>query len=103
MKNLIFILLLVSPLLCKADDLPDLGDVSQATISPQQERQIGEQSMFEIRTDKTYLDDAEVNDYLNQIGYRLAANSGEPGWASSFSPSTIMPLMHSHCRVVLSV
>jgi predicted Zn-dependent protease len=84
MKKLLFILLGMSSLLCRANDLPDLGDVSQATISPQQERQIGEQSMFEIRADKSYLDDAEVNDYLNQIGYRLAANSSEPGLGFEF-------------------
>ena len=84
MKKLIFIALCTSSLLCRAEGLPDLGDVSQATVSPQQERQIGEQSMFEIRADKSYLDDAEVNDYLNQIGYQLAANSNEPGLEFEF-------------------
>lgn len=84
MKKLLFILLGVSSLLCRADGLPDLGDVSQAAISPQQERQIGEQSMFEIRADKSYLDDPEINDYLNQIGYRLAANSSDPGLGFEF-------------------
>ncbi len=61
-----------------ADGLPDLGDVSQEMISPQQERQIGEQSMFQIRADKSYLDDAEIADYLNQLGNLLVSNSGEP-------------------------
>jgi predicted Zn-dependent protease len=40
--------------------------------------------MFEIRADKSYLDDAEINDYLNQIGYQLAANSSEPGLGFEF-------------------
>ncbi len=84
MNKLLLILLGMSSLLCRAEGLPDLGDVSQATISPQQERQLGEQSMFEIRADKSYLDDAEINDYLNQIGYRLAANSSEPGLGFEF-------------------
>ena len=84
MKKLMFILLLTLSLQCRAEGLPDLGDVSQAAISPQQERQIGEQSMFEIRADKSYLGDAEINDYLNQIGYRLAANSSEPGLGFKF-------------------
>lgn len=84
MKNLMLILLALSSLTCRADGLPDLGDVSQATISPQQERQIGEQSMIEIRADKSYLDDAEINDYLNQIGYRLASNSSDPGLGFEF-------------------
>ena len=84
MKKLILILLGIFPLLGLADGLPDLGDVSQATVSPQQERQLGNQSMFEIRADKSYLDDVEINDYLNQIGYRLAANSSEPGLGFEF-------------------
>ncbi len=78
------IILLTSSLLCRAEGLPDLGDVSQATVSPQQERQIGEQSMFEIRADRSYLDDAEISDYLNQLGYQLVANSSEPGQEFEF-------------------
>jgi predicted Zn-dependent protease len=84
MKKLTLILLGMLSLPCYAEGLPDLGDVAQAAISPQQERQIGEQSMFEIRADKSYLDDSEINDYLNQIGYRLAANSSEPGLGFEF-------------------
>ncbi|MBI5437253.1 MAG: M48 family metallopeptidase [Nitrosomonadales bacterium] len=84
MRNLLFIVLCTSSLLCRAEGLPDLGDVSQATVSPQQERQIGEQSMFEIRAARSYLDDAEISDYLNQIGYRLASNSSEPGLGFEF-------------------
>jgi len=84
MRNLVPIMLLMPSLLCRAEDLPDLGDVSQAAISPQQERQIGEQSMFEIRADRSYLDDAEISDYLNQLGYQLVANSSEPGQEFEF-------------------
>jgi len=84
MKRLSLILLYCVPLLVHATDLPDLGDASQAALSPEQERQIGEQSMFEIRADKSYLDDAEVNDYLNQLGYKLVANSQEPGQEFQF-------------------
>lgn len=78
MKKTALILLSTLPLLVYADGLPDLGDTSQETISPQQERQIGRQSMFEIRASKSYLSDPEVNDYLNQLGYRLVGNSNEP-------------------------
>lgn len=83
-KPVLLLLFALSPLACPAEGLPDLGDVSQADISPQQERQIGEQSMFEIRADKSYLDDAEVNDYLNQLGYHLASNSSEPSMGFEF-------------------
>lgn len=84
MKNLMFIALLVSALPCRAEGLPDLGDISQASVSPRQERQIGEQSMFEIRADRSYLDDAEISDYLHQLGYQLVANSSEPGQEFEF-------------------
>lgn len=84
MKNWLFIVLCTLSLLCRADDLPDLGDVSQGALSPQQERQIGEQSMYQIRADKSYLDDTEVNDYLNQLGYQLVANSNDPGQEFEF-------------------
>jgi predicted Zn-dependent protease len=80
----LFLLLCCISFLARGDGLPDLGSISQAAISPQQERQLGEQSMFEIRADKSYLDDAEINDYLNQIGYRLAANSNDPGLGFEF-------------------
>ncbi len=59
-----------------AQGLPDLGDPSQVTLSPDQERRIGEEIMREIRADPAYLDDAEITDYLNALGYRLASGSG---------------------------
>lgn len=78
MKKSAFFLLAILPLLGRADDLPDLGDTSQEIISPQQEKQLGRQSMLQIRASKSYLGDAEVNDYLNLLGFRLVANSNEP-------------------------
>ena len=78
MKNFtLLVLLFISPSAI-SDGLPDLGDVSQAVLTPLQERQIGQQSMMQIRAGKQYLDDAEVNDYLNQLGAKLAENSPEP-------------------------
>jgi predicted Zn-dependent protease len=78
MKKLILLLLLFCPPYALSDGLPDLGDVSQAALTPQQERQIGQQSMMQIRASKQYLDDSEVNDYLNKLGDKLAENSPEP-------------------------
>jgi predicted Zn-dependent protease len=84
MKKLLLPLLCSFALTCHAEGLPDLGDASQEMISPLQERQIGEQSMFQIRADKSYLDDAEIADYLNQLGALLVANSGEPSQPFEF-------------------
>jgi len=84
MKIVLLFTLCLYALLCHAEGLPDLGDISQDAISPQQERQIGEQSMLQIRADKSYLDDAEIADYLNILGATLVSNSSEPGQAFEF-------------------
>lgn len=60
-----------------ANDLPDLGDVSQASISLHEERQLGLQIMSEIRTDSSYLDDTEITGYLTNLGNKLIAGSSE--------------------------
>ncbi len=51
--------------------LPDLGEASQVALTPAQERKIGEQIMRQVRAAGAYLNDPEVNDYLNDLGYRL--------------------------------
>ncbi|MCX7193622.1 MAG: M48 family metalloprotease [Proteobacteria bacterium] len=66
------------------DGLPDLGDVSQAAINPIQERQIGQQSMMQIRASKQYLNDAEINEYLNQTGNKLVEFCNEPSLEFEF-------------------
>src|SRR3989338_8425639 len=82
-KSTLLMLLCLSP--CAAGEgLPDLGDVSQAALTPLQERQIGHQSMMQIRASKQFLDDAEINDYLNRLGYKLVENSAEPGQGFEF-------------------
>jgi len=53
MKNTLFVIFCAWSIMGHAEGLPDLGDVSQGALSPQQERQIGEQSMFEIRATTT--------------------------------------------------
>ncbi len=67
-----------------ADELPDLGDVSQSALSPVQERKLGEGIMAQIRSNPAYLDNPEVTDYLNTLGYRLVANSPDPAGPFEF-------------------
>ena len=78
MKKLTLSVLLCFATHAVAEGLPDLGDISQSVLTPLQERQIGQQSMMQIRASRQFLDDPEVNDYLNQIGDRLVASSNEP-------------------------
>jgi predicted Zn-dependent protease len=55
--------------------LPDLGDVSQTNFSPAQERKLGETIVRQLRSAGGYINDPEVNDYLNELGHRLIAAS----------------------------
>lgn len=84
MKKLTLLVLLCFSAQSLGEGLPDLGDVSQTSLTPQQERQIGQQSMLQIRASKQYLDDPEINDYLNQIGNKLVENSPEPSLGFEF-------------------
>jgi len=68
-----------------SEGLPDLGDNLAGTVlTPMQERQIGHQSMLQIRASSQYLDDVEISDYLNQLGYRLVQHSAEPSLGFEF-------------------
>jgi predicted Zn-dependent protease len=58
----------------RADGLPDLGESAQGDLSPQLEKKIGEATMREIRQrEPSYVDDPEINGYLNRIGRNLTA------------------------------
>ncbi len=62
-----------------AAGLPDLGDVGASELSPLAERKLGESIMREIRwREASYLDDPEVEDYINRMGRRLVAASSAP-------------------------
>ncbi len=68
-----------------ADELPDLGESARAELSPQLERRIGERIMNEIRArEPNYVDDPEINDYLNRLGRRLVEASDNRGGSFHF-------------------
>ncbi len=84
-KRRLTALLLSTSLACQvpAAGLPDLGDVGAGDLSPLAERRVGEQAMRDIRwRDQAYLEDPEVEDYLNALGARLAAHA--PATAQTF-------------------
>jgi predicted Zn-dependent protease len=79
-KRLLILLLCVAlvPRL-NAADLPDLGDVATAELSPLAERRLGESIIREIRwRDAAYLDDPEIEGYVDRLGQRLVAASPSP-------------------------
>ncbi|WP_405044950.1 M48 family metalloprotease [Paraburkholderia sp.] len=55
--------------------LPDLGDGSGGTLTPQAERRVGLRVMRDIRRDPDYIGDWLVLDYLNAVAERLAASA----------------------------
>nr|WP_299069365.1 M48 family metalloprotease [Accumulibacter sp.] len=77
--SFVVLALLGRPQAVLADDLPDLGEAARSEFSPQLERKIGERIFNEIRLrEPSYVDDAEINDYLNRLGSRLVAASPNP-------------------------
>lgn len=68
-----------------ADGLPELGESSGADLSLLTEKKIGRRIMSDIRwNEPSYLDDPEVEAYLNNIGGRLAAASPDPSIGFTF-------------------
>ncbi|OYW38469.1 MAG: peptidase M48 [Hydrogenophilales bacterium 12-61-10] len=65
--------LAVQPVL--AADLPDLGEVSRQYFSDQEEQILGRTIMRDVYADPRYLDDPEIESYLNQLGYKLVSVS----------------------------
>ena len=65
----------------------------RSTLSPAQERKLGEAIMRQIRAQGGYLDDPEVNDYLNELGNRLVA--AVPGHQARTSSSSRCPMQRS--------
>ncbi len=69
----LFLSLLFIPI-ALADDLPDLGEVDQTVLTPQDEQRIGEEILREVATSNEIISDIELVDYLQGLGYRLASN-----------------------------
>ncbi|MGQ0658360.1 MAG: beta-barrel assembly-enhancing protease [Chromatiales bacterium] len=55
-----------------ADDLPDFGDSAGSIISPAQERRLGEAFVRELRSKGQIVDDAELEEYIQSLGLKLA-------------------------------
>jgi len=76
--------LLAAGLAARAQGLPDLGDISAATLSEQQERTIGNRIMREVRIDPAYIDDPLIADYMSALGARLLGAADGPHGAIDY-------------------
>ena len=73
LRTLLALSLAIQPVL--AADLPDLGEVSRQYFSDQEEQTLGRAIMRDVYADPRYLDDPEIEAYLNQLGYKLVSVS----------------------------
>lgn len=75
--------LITASLACTAgaqDDvrLPDLGSSANALISPQEAQDYGASMLRQMRALNMVVDDPLLDDYINDLGHRLAASSDKP-------------------------
>ena len=75
--------LICASLICSAaaqDDvrLPDLGSSANALISPQEANEYGASLLRQMRALNMVVDDPLLDDYISDLGHRLAASSDKP-------------------------
>ncbi|MEO6925066.1 MAG: M48 family metalloprotease [Rhodanobacter sp.] len=58
--------------------LPDLGSSANALISPQEAKDYGASMLRQMRALNMVVDDPLLDDYINDLGHRLAASSDKP-------------------------
>lgn len=56
-----------------SNNLPKLGEAAGSTLSVAKEQQIGDQIMSQIQRSSFLMSDPLVNDYIQQVGYKLVA------------------------------
>jgi len=70
----------------RADDirLPDMGSPADAVLSKSDEAQLGRAIMAEIRRSGKVVEDPLINEYINEIGNRVAAQTNDGSQSFSF-------------------
>lgn len=74
---LLCISLIYRPVYAKEIQLPDMGASSSIALTPHMEEQIGREIAVQIRNSHQIIDDLELNEYLQNLGYSLVANSDD--------------------------
>jgi predicted Zn-dependent protease len=67
-----------------ANDLPELGDSSATVLSALQEQRIADEIMREVMSSDDVINDVEVTDYVQALGYRLAASGPDKNQKFNF-------------------
>ena len=55
-------------------NLPDIGNPADAVLSKNDEAQIGSSIMRQIRASGSVVEDPQINEYISEIGYRVASH-----------------------------
>lgn len=66
------------------DDLPDIGSPAQAMLTLEDEYQIGRMVVRGLRDSDQILDDPEVTEYVQSLGYRLSSEAHDGAQRFSF-------------------
>ena len=79
MAKIITILFLLFSQTAIAQDLnlPDLGNPADAVLSKNDEAQLGRSIMRQIRASGTVVEDPQINEYISEIGHRIASHINE--------------------------
>lgn len=64
--------------------LPDFGDASGTLMSPQEEQSLGEEFMRSVRRSVKIIDDPQVEEYIQSLGYRLVAGADPQPYRFTF-------------------
>ena len=71
--------------IAQSNDLPELGDSATRFLNPAQEKQIGQQFYRQLLSSPFYLDDYELEGYMQSMGDRIAAAASLRGTLLTFS------------------
>lgn len=63
------------PLTAANNELPDIGSSASQVFSIAQEQAVGDSYMRQLRAFAPLMEDAEVNDYIQHLGFRLVENN----------------------------
>ncbi|HEX4377217.1 MAG TPA: M48 family metalloprotease [Steroidobacteraceae bacterium] len=66
-------------------DLPDLGGPADAIVSKSDEFEIGRMALKQMRDQNMVLEDPEIQDYIQQLGMRLASQAHDEGQTFTYN------------------
>jgi predicted Zn-dependent protease len=75
--GVVFVLGMALPVLAAEEGLPQMGSSAEELLSPSQEAEYGAETLYQLRRLGYVLDDPLIEDWLDGMGHRLGAASGQ--------------------------